>query len=411
MTRSQKIDLIAAVILIGFMVAVGYHYWLGVYWRRFYPDNTFLFLPSDRFADFYTFYFANLHRNPYLGPVLGVQYPLLNAIGYLFTVLNVHDAYFVYSLLVTTAFVYLNATHLGNSDIYASFLRVVVFTFFTYPALLLADRGNPEALVFIALAFFLYFWRQGKWIISSVCLASAIAMKLAPILFLVFLVAERRFKEIAYTLGFTLLLTGISLCVFEGGFLANADFILRGNNIGSSPALTKLLSDASFFQRGVTLFGVTKLLLFLTHSLNHFDANTLLILYKWIGGFCFLVLSIYIIFIEQEQWKRLALTVFAFLMFPHLSADYKLIHIFLPMYLLINTEQHQRTHIFYALMFALLLIPKDYYLFPGISSDAQVADISIAMLINPTIMLITMAVIVIAGLRTRFRQAATSGSA
>ena len=55
MDREKRIKLIGAIVLIGFWVAIVYHYELGVVGGIGYPFNTFLFRPEFsvwRFSEF-----------------------------------------------------------------------------------------------------------------------------------------------------------------------------------------------------------------------------------------------------------------------------------------------------------------------------------------------------------------------
>ena len=87
----------------------------------------------------------------------------------------------------------------------------------------------------------------------------------------------------------------------------------------------------------------------------------------------------------------------AAILLPHASADYKLIYIFIPMFMFINSDKKSRFDLFYIIMFALLLIPKDYYLFPKIVSDDAYNDISIAVVLNILMILVMTAVVIIDG--------------
>ena len=86
------------------------------------------------------------------------------------------------------------------------------------------------------------------------------------------------------------------------------------------------------------------------------------------------------------------------LLLPHISADYKLIYIFIPMFMFINSDKKSRFDLFYVIMFGLLLIPKDYYQFSRIVSDSGCSDIGIAVVLNIFIIISMVAVIVKDGL-------------
>ena len=92
--------------------------------------------------------------------------------------------------------------------------------------------------------------------------------------------------------------------------------------------------------------------------------------------------------------------IFSFNLLPYISADYKLIHIFIPMLLFINCEKESSFRLLSAILFGLLLIPKAYYHFSGIvSAESGAPDISISIIINPLIMLIFSIVIMYEGLK------------
>ena len=113
------------------------------------------------------------------------------------------------------------------------------------------------------------------------------------------------------------------------------------------------------------------------------------------------ILTAYIVFAEKKLWKQVALLVFAMILLPYQSADYKLLYIFFPLYLFINTNEKAKSDLYYSLMFALLLIPKAYYFFPNIKSDSGTSDISISVLMNPLIILAMSLVIISSSLKSR----------
>jgi hypothetical protein len=53
MVKAEKIKYFLVILILGFGLAVFYHYILNRYYGLGYPLNTFLFLPSDHFNDFY----------------------------------------------------------------------------------------------------------------------------------------------------------------------------------------------------------------------------------------------------------------------------------------------------------------------------------------------------------------------
>jgi hypothetical protein len=122
----------------------------------------------------------------------------------------------------------------------------------------------------------------------------------------------------------------------------------------------------------------------------------------------FLLTGWYIVKIERDTWRKVALLVLVMLLFPHVSFDYKLLHLFIPLFLFINAEHRSDDDAFYALVFALLLVPKAYFtLFPDIRTNYS-TGVSISVLVNPLLMLLMGYAIVRDGLRMHSGNAASS---
>ena len=88
MDREKRIKLIRAIVLIGFWVAVVYHYEWGVVGGIGYPFNTFLFRPESQFGDFPNFLSMSVNFDPYLHPNLlgpGNYLPFVFIIGFILT--------------------------------------------------------------------------------------------------------------------------------------------------------------------------------------------------------------------------------------------------------------------------------------------------------------------------------------
>ena len=86
-----------------------------------------------------------------------------------------------------------------------------------------------------------------------------------------------------------------------------------------------------------------------------------------------------------------------------MSVDYKLIHIFIPLYLFVNNNKVDNKDLFYVLMFSFLLIPKNYYYLNNIISDSGANDISISILLNPMIMMTFSAIIILERLSKSYK--------
>jgi hypothetical protein len=228
-------------------------------------------------------------------------------------------------------------------------------------------------------------------------------MKLFPAAFLILYLGEKKYKEIVITVITAIVLTLICLMFFKGGLHDNLLFLIQGSNIKSNPIFSSFLGNNNCVQRGVTLFTFFKVIFIQTNTIRLINMSWFLTFYTRIAIVSFFIMGAYVIYLEQEMWKKVSLIVFAMLLLPQFSADYKLIHLFIPIILFINNEKRSKLDSLYCVMFGLLLIPKDYYMLKRIVSDLGVGDISIAVLINPLIMMLISGMIIITGLKDWLR--------
>lgn len=388
MNKRGKIDIISIIIIIGFVFAVFYHYVLGTYLGISYPYNTFLFRPNDRFMDFF-----NMLPSPYLdGKLFLTQFPFGQRLAQSFSIMPKSIAFLVFATFFITFFTYVNYSNLKVSNSEQNFKNVIIFSFMTYPFLFTFDRGNIEIFVFLFLYLFIIFYKKQKILLSIVFLSFAISMKLFPAVFLVLLWSDKYYKEALYA---ALLVITITLCAYASydGTLIQAigDHLVNLNNYNKNYASG---NEGLYF--GHSLWGVISCvkITFIQSSLQFLDFS--LSRGYLIGVFAlFILISLYIIFYEKILWKKVALLVFAMNLFPYVSADYKLIHLFLPMLLYINTEESDNHDLLYSVLFGLLLIPKAYFHYDGNP------EITSSIILSPMLMLGFMSFVICSGLRSR----------
>jgi hypothetical protein len=396
MDKEAKIRITVAIILIGFVSSVFFHYLESVYLNLPYPHNTFLFTPSDRFADFFVLYDVMQYRQPYIGDHPSAQYPFLNLISYGFGSLPKIESFIIYIVLFIYVFLIFTILYTYSDDPKKHISEIFIITLLTYPILFTIDRGNLETLVMISLFAFVFSYQKKKYFLSTVFLAFAIAMKLFPIVLVVVYLSDKKYKEIFLTGLFTGLLTVISLLFFKGGFLENLTLLAGGANL---VFLNRFLGGDLMVQRGVSLFTLTKIFLIETNLLQKVNMSEFLGIYIKIAMVAGLFIAAYVVFLEKEFWKKVAVLVVAMLLLPQVSADYKLIHVFIPLFLFFNAPKRSRLDWVYIVLFGLLLIPKDYYWLGNVISDADVADISISVIINCIVLIAMLFLITCTGLK------------
>jgi hypothetical protein len=183
----------------------------------------------------------------------------------------------------------------------------------------------------------------------------------------------------------------VPLVSFKGGFLNNVGRLLT--NMGLYNKVYVIGGEGIYF--GHSLFGLLKFIMLIK---NKIQLTVLIFMpYLVVALTGFILISLYIIFIEKEFWKKVALLVFAMNLLPFVSGDYKLLHIFIPLFLFINNGVKTKLDYVYTILFGLLLIPKDYYHYPPIP------EVTISVMLNPLIMLAITFLIIMQGTKDGVR--------
>jgi hypothetical protein len=253
-----------------------------------------------------------------------------------------------------------------------------VLTALSYPVLFLLDRGNLECLVFICTGLFVYCYKEGKGTAAALFLSCAIAMKLYPAVFAVLFIADRRWKPLALATVFTLVLTISSAALLDGGISASIAGLQH--NLLTFKAM--YLNSLHGLQHNSSLYVPAVLAASQLSLLGIFTT-----VYPYLAILIFMLSAAFIMFREEVFWKKTAILSYLIILLPQVSYDYKLIHIFLPLLLFLGSETRSRFDKTYAVMFGLLLIPKDYYYF--------VADFSINGILNSLLMVAFIVLIVV----------------
>jgi hypothetical protein len=305
-------------------------------------------------------------------------------------------ALLVFLVVCIALFLYFCYSNLKCASSVCTFRNVFVFSFLSYPVLFAVDRANDEFLVFIFLFLFVDLFRQGRFLTSVLPLSLAIAMKPFPAVFLVLLLAAKRYREVVYTILLAVGLDLFSLMAIGSGLVHNFNRWLLALN--QYQWIYVINNEGLAF--GHSLWGGFKFLF--GRFYNNLDPNVMAGYLKPYTILCLLFFAFvawFVVFRERVLWKRVALLVFCMNLLPYVSGDYKLLHIFIPLFLFINCKKKEKADVIYAVVFALLLIPKAYY-HPYLTTLNQNAA-SISVLLNPLFMLIMSLAIIWEGLGTK----------
>lgn len=390
MEKSEKVLLLSSIVLIGFVIAVIFHYVLGFYLNSGYPNNTFLFIPTYAFSDFFDLLPRIKEFAPYIPPATWQNYfPLAYLV--LIPFAYIHSkvlSYFIFVSIFLTSLIFFNIKNFSCEKLnkLENFKNIFILTFLSYPVLYLVDRGNFDMIVFLFFIGFVCFLQMKKYKHAAFFLGIINAFKPFSLLFLIMFLFEKKYKEFFLSIATSCLLFFGGFWVFKG-HIFNQIYIM----IQSLQWMQKyyILGPTGGFSNSSSLFMCLKLL-FCNPVLK---VPTLLVsqIYNYIWGFATL-LTVIFSYREKMFWKRILFLTLYMLTIPPIVFDYKLIFLFVPIWLFVNLKEKSRLDVVYVILFGLMLIPKRYFLIWIFGHEPKLFVGSV--LINPIIMIILMCLII-----------------
>ncbi len=397
--RKDKISIVCLAVLAGFILSVLFHCFMGAYLHMGYPFNTFLLQPDDRFMDYFNgLTYVTAGHGAGMAGTSGLAYFMWQFL-YLISFKNAYASFLVYTAAVTMYVLVYNLKNLLSGPFpkmspLRAMQSVFILSFLAYPVLFTLDRGNIEGFVFILLSLFMYFFRSNKTGISAIFLAGATALKLYPAIFIILYLSEKRYREAAIFVGITLLLSSWNYNSFTGisfHFSSLVGITKSSGNSGTTYNALYVIGDAGAAFCS-SAFGALKTALCAWPPQG--SAPRLLMLFRiyyWVSLLLSAFVGVYVMFVEKELWKKVTILTLSMIFFPFVTADYRLLHLYIPMWLFLNAKGKSRSDLLYSVLFALLLIPKAYYVIKE--------DISISVILNPLIISAFLLSVVVAGLR------------
>lgn len=391
MEKYKKVSLLANIVLVGFVLAVIFHYVLGFYLGKPFPFNSFLFNFSLIFNDFTNFLPKIKGFAPYTPPADWQQYfPLsyltLEPFAYIKSQLL---SCFLYLLVFVSFFYYINIKffHCDGLRKGQNYQNILILTFISYPFLCLVDRGNFDMILFIFFAFFIFVFQAKKYQLAAVLLGVLNAFKPFSLLFLLLFLFEKKYREFFLSIGTSfLLIIGGFLC-FKGNIFDQISVMLQSWILFEK----QYIYDRGYFGmiNSSSLYPVLKFFLCGYKFEKLISIKILADIYKYFSMVVTILIAFFT-FKEKVFWKKISLITLYTLLIPHNIYDYKLIFLFVPIYLFVNAEK-TKLDLLYTILFGLLLIPKHYYI---IDLMDGINRFSLSMILNPLILLIIIGLIV-----------------
>ena len=389
----DKIKIISTITWVGLAVSVIFHFFLNA--NKGYPLNTFLFLPTDRFNDFYGPCEAPSinNFNPYFYQSYsdnGLYLPIGYYFIWIFSLFGRPFSLFIFLSIVTYLIYKLSFLSLPELPNKLKVKTVFLISLLSYGFIYALDRANIEPYLACCIFAFFHFYKKNKPHLSALFIALAAAAKIYPILFILIFVSDKKYKESLYTIIYMLLLVLLPLFVFKGGFINNLNYILTGFEPLESSILNGNVYDGTsiFMQQGISLFSVIKFIN-IKLGLNILNLYTY---YKIIVFIITLTISSIVLFLEHELWKKAFLLTAILLILPHISFDYKLTLLLPCIYLYISSDaiksENKKNIKKISFLFGILLVPKAYYYLENfISPGTYKYDVPVSTIITPIIIL------------------------
>ncbi|MDB5896194.1 MAG: hypothetical protein JWQ88_3725 [Rhodoferax sp.] len=386
--RQQKITAATTVVLAFFILNLVFYYVQGAFEGRAFPLTIFLPPPAQRFADFYAVW-GEWRRLHFAGVGVGLAYfpATFLFVEPLTWLASPQRALALFETAFLACFFAYSLRKLKTGERRQDWGNAVVLTFMSYPVLLTLHAGNLEPVVFALLLLHVEAFRGGRFTWSAVFLGLAAAMKLYPLVFLLLFAMQRRYREGFVVLATAAVATLVPLLIFPGGVL----------DAGLGAYLQNLHRSQQLYQDVVVN---VPLGMHFGHSLLNglravfADAlpamNLLRKPYQVVAVVALLLLALRLVATRPPLWKTVTVLVIAMCLLPFASADYKLLHLFIPFYLYLNeprAEGSPRRDWAFLWLFALLLVPKTFGSLHGMPL------LTLNMVLNPLLMLLLAALV------------------
>jgi hypothetical protein len=238
------------------------------------------------------------------------------------------------------------------------------------------DRGNFDLLMLVFTILFLVFYQRKKYLLATLFLSISIAMKAYTAVYLVLLLADKRYREIVYVAVFTGMETIISLALFKGGL-----FIQLNKYFISTRLAYQSLEAGTVFRYTSGIYSIWVALVPGIYQNALFNQE-----YNYFTVLAFVGLVVYILWVKPPTWKIVSVLTIAMILLPWTSGDYRLIFLFIPLMFYVNNNTKSKLDVVCTPLFALLFISKSYYYIRQ--------EISISMIINPVLLILLLIVIV-----------------
>lgn len=326
--------------------------------------NVFFLRTDDLFADFFNplIYIADndVYHNTLNGLHHKIYFPLTYMLFSLFSGFNnysgstLNDTYVSHpamlSCVLFTLISILIFLHALNKVVRTDALTIFIILFSSV-FLFTIERGNPIMFAAALVCYFIAYnnsplWYERYFAMISLCVA--VVLKGFPVLLGLYLLQERRFKEIIFCILITILLVFLPFLYFKGGF-DNISQLVSNIQLHN-----QLFEDAIYPRFGLSVFNLIAINIFHLYDASYTDIG-----FKITKGLVILMSmsSLILFFIQRSSWKKLMLLVSVIAFLPSDNGFYCGIYFFPVLLLFLKEEKLCKRNYIYVVLFCMLFNP------------------------------------------------------
>jgi len=239
-------------------------------------------------------------------------------------------------------------------------IGVVVVAVLSYPVLFAFDRGNVDIAVFLITAVAIGAYQRKRHGVSAALLGVAMAAKGVPGLFLLVFACRGQRRFLVAGLATAGVVSAIALLAFHGDPISN----LSGFRDGLSASKT-IWRDAPQSSTGynTSLGGFLQAVGWAVNGEGAArDVRIALEPFTpLLTAVAVAVLGLYVVRRERALWRILTLAAVGMLLMFDVTYDYRLLFVFVPLAVFLQTARVQRSTLQIAVIFGLLLAPRTFF--------------------------------------------------
>jgi hypothetical protein len=361
----RRVALFAKIVVVGMALSLVVTFILTHYLHLGFPYTTFLVGASDCCMDFFNVNCYSYNLDPYSTRVPYPPFAILLARAF-----SCGFDYAAHGPIAAQASLAGRLSCLALLGAFGGFFCTVVYRgirtgnrardlqlalvlCLSYPVLFLLDRGNYLMVAFAGVFGFIHWYEHKPWL-ANFCLAVAISVKIYPLLFVLLLANDRRWRDCATVLALTAALNFGALLMFKGNMVTNAHLFLR-NLLAFSQGFPTVIDDGAWNLSFTNLIRMPYVMFMQRGPHN-------LLQYYPLFTLAVLGLVLYALRTERIFWKKVLIVTIAQIQVPGYSADYNLVYLVIPLLLYFREKgELSREDYFYIVCAGLLFVPKGYH--------------------------------------------------